>query len=76
MKIWHNHLGGAFDIINGLNHYIGMKLIKEEMFPELAYIGILIGIYIAIGLIAAITGKKSLLKAFVIRSLIGGCSTL
>ena len=76
MKIWHNHLGGAFDIINGLNHYIGMKLIKEEMFPELAYIGILIGIYIAIGLIAAITGKKVLLKVFVITGIVYGAAAL
>lgn len=76
MKIWHNHLGGAFDIINGLNHYIGMKLIKEEMFPELAYIGILIGIYIAIGLLAAITGKKLLLKVFVITGIVYGVAAL
>jgi hypothetical protein len=25
MKIWHNNLSGNVDIINGLNHYIGMK---------------------------------------------------
>ncbi|MBL7925121.1 MAG: nitrous oxide reductase accessory protein NosL [Bacteroidia bacterium] len=76
MKIWHNHLSGAFDIINGLNHYIGMKLIKEEMFPELGYIGILIGIYIAIGLLAAISGKKLLLKVFILTGLLYGVAAL
>ena len=65
MKIWHNHLSGAFDIINGLNHYIGMRLIKEEMFPELKYIGILIGIYIVIGLIVCITNKLSIFKLLI-----------
>lgn len=76
MKIWHNHLSGAFDIINGLNHYIGMHLIKEEMFPEFSYIGILIGIYIAIGLLAAITGKKVLLRVFVITGIVYGIAAL
>jgi copper chaperone NosL len=76
MKIWHNHLSGAFDIINGLNHYIGMRLIKEEMFPELQYIGILIGIYIAIGLLAAITNKLSVLKIYVITGFTYGIAAL
>ncbi len=76
MKIWHNHLSGAFDIINGLNHYIGMRLIKEEMFPELQYIGILVGIYIAIGLLAAITNKLTLLKIYVITGLSYGIAAL
>jgi copper chaperone NosL len=76
MKIWHNHLGGAFDIINGLNHYIGMRLIKDEMFPEFAYIGILIGIYIALGLITSISGKINLLKAFVVTGVLYGVAAL
>ncbi len=76
MKIWHNHLSGAFDIINGLNHYIGMRLIKEEMFPELKYIGILIGIYIAIGLLTAITNKLSMLKIYTITGITYGVAAL
>ena len=35
MKIWVNKLSGEVDIINGLNHYIGMKHISVEMFPEI-----------------------------------------
>lgn len=76
MKIWHNHLSGAFDIINGLNHYIGMRLIKAEMFPELQYIGILIGIYIAIGLLAAITNKLLMLKIYVFTGITYGIAAL
>lgn len=76
MKIWHNHLSGAFDIINGLNHYIGMKLIKEEMFPEFAYIGILIGVYMGIGLLTAVSGKINLLKVFVATGIIYGAAAL
>jgi copper chaperone NosL len=37
MKIWLNKLTGDVEIINGLNHYIGMKKISVEMFPELNY---------------------------------------
>jgi copper chaperone NosL len=76
MKIWHNHLSGAFDIINGLNHYIGMRLIKEEMFPELKYIGILIGIYIAIGVLTAITNKLSMLKIYTFTGIVYGVAAL
>jgi len=76
MKIWHNKLSGAFDIINGLNHYIGMRLIKAEMFPELKYIGILIGIYIAIGLLTAISGKIALLKVYVFIGISYGVAAL
>lgn len=68
MKIWHNKLSGAFDIINGLNHYIGMREIKEEMFPEFGYLGILIGIFIGVGLLVAILGKLRWLWFFAILS--------
>jgi copper chaperone NosL len=64
MKIWHNKLSGSFDIINGLNHYIGMRMIKAEMFPEFNYLGILIGIFIAIGLVAALFGTRRWLMVF------------
>ena len=33
MNIWINGLSGDVDIINGLNHYIGMKHITVDMFP-------------------------------------------
>lgn len=64
MKIWHNRLSGAFDIINGLNHYIGMREIRAEMFPEFQYIGILIGLFIAVGLVAALVGTRRWLLIF------------
>ena len=34
MKIWLYKITGDVDKINGLNHYIGMKLIHEDEFPE------------------------------------------
>ncbi len=68
MKIWHNKLSGSVDIINGLNHYIGMKHISVEMFPEFGYIGILLGILIAVGLLAAIFGSVRMLFSFTLIS--------
>lgn len=65
MKIWLDHLGGDFEIINGLNHYIGMRHIKQEMFPEFLYMKYALGFLIAAGLVPALTGKRAALVAFV-----------
>ena len=64
MKIWHNTLSGELDIINGLNHYIGMKHIGVEMFPEFQYIGILIGFLMLVGLLAAFFKSPKLMFFF------------
>ncbi len=68
MKIWTDRLSGEMDIINGLNHYIGMKHISVEMFPEFRYIGLLIGLLIGVGLAAAATGKSRILFIFTLLS--------
>lgn len=65
MKIWLDHLSGDFDIINGLNHYIGMALIKEEMFPEFKFMGYALGVLIFMGLLPAIIGRRIFLQIFV-----------
>ena len=44
MNIWIDKLSGDVEIINGLNHYIGMKHIKEEMFPELQFMKYIIAV--------------------------------
>src|SRR5688500_2780470 len=58
MKIWLDKLSGDVEIINGLNHYIGMKHIKVEMFPEFKIMPWLVGGILAIGVIAALVGKR------------------
>lgn len=65
MKIWLDHLSGDFDIINGLNHYIGMKHIKQEMFPEFGYMKYALGLLIAAGLLPVLLGKRRWLQVFV-----------
>ena len=64
MKIWMDTLSGEVDIINGLNHYIGMKHISVEMFPEFNYLGILVGFLMAVGLAAALFGSPRILFFF------------
>ncbi|MGV3529393.1 MAG: nitrous oxide reductase accessory protein NosL [Flavisolibacter sp.] len=61
MQIWLNQITGQVDIINGLNHYIGMKHISADMFPEFTYLVYIVGFFIAFGLLVAITGKRKLL---------------
>ena len=76
MKIWINKLSGAFDIISGLNHYIGMKLIKEEMFPEFHYMIYLFGALIAIGFFAVVMGTRKWLWVYVLILALGGAAGL
>jgi copper chaperone NosL len=76
MKIWHNNLSGNVDIINGLNHYIGMKHIGVEMFPEFRYIGPLLGFLMLVGLAAAVLGSVRLLFFFTLLSYLYGIAAL
>ena len=76
MKIWVNKLSGEVDIINGLNHYIGMKHISVEMFPEFEFLGILIGLLIFVGLAAAVFGNAGILFFFTLMSYIYGIAAM
>ena len=58
MKIWLNTLSGDYKIISGLNHYIGMKHIAVEMFPEFKYMIYIVGALIAVGLLTAALNKR------------------
>lgn len=72
MKIWLNKLSGDVDIINGLNHYIGMKKISVEMFPELSYLVYVVAAFIIYGLMISFTGSRKILFSYLVISAIGG----
>lgn len=76
MQIWLDKITGQVDIINGLNHYIGMKHIKAEMFPEFSYLVYILAFFILFGLMIAITGNRKLLFSYMILSVIGGAAAL
>lgn len=72
MKIWINKLSGDIDIINGLNHYIGMKYIKVEMFPEFKIMPYILGFLIAFGIMSALIGRKIMAWSFFILLAVAG----
>jgi copper chaperone NosL len=76
MQIWLNKITGQVEIINGLNHYIGMKHIKAEMFPEFSFLVYILGFFILFGLAIAFTGSRKLLFIYLVLSLIGGVAAL
>ena len=72
MKIWLNDIKGQIDIINGLNHYIGMRHIKPEMFPEFQFLGYIVAFYIVLGLAVAALGKRKILFWYLVFTAFGG----
>lgn len=54
-------LGGSVDIINGLNHYIGMKTLHTEDFPEFVILPILIYTLAFLFLLVALLNRVRLL---------------
>lgn len=61
LQIFADRFEGDVDKINGLNHYIGMAHIKNEMFNEFIYLPKILMVLAALGLVAAAWGKRILL---------------
>jgi copper chaperone NosL len=72
MNIWINKLTGDVDIINGLNHYIGMKPFSEADFPEFAYLPYVVGFFMLLGMLVAITGNRRFLFLYLLLTVLGG----
>lgn len=72
MKIWLHKLSGDVEKVNGLNHYIGMKLIKENEFPEFRILPFAMAFLVAFGVLTAILNKRKLLWSWVLMLLAGG----
>jgi len=61
LSIYANKLGGNVDIINGLNHYIGMKTLHEKDFAEFIVLPYCIIFFSIFCLAASIVGRKKFL---------------
>lgn len=59
LLIYSDKLAGNVDIINGLNHYIGMKTLHTADFPEFVILPYLITFFAFAFVLVAIFGKKS-----------------
>ena len=58
LMIYANKLGGSVDIINGLNHYIGMKTLHDKDFFEFAVLPGIILFFSIVFLLVALIGKR------------------
>lgn len=65
MFIHADKLSGEIDIINGLNHYIGMKELHADDFKEFTFLPYVIGFFGVLGLIVGITNKRKLFYVWV-----------
>lgn len=61
LQIWAHKIAGDVDIINGLNHYIGMKTLHTDDFIEFTILPYIIGAYALLFLIAAKVAKRKFL---------------
>jgi copper chaperone NosL len=76
MNIWINGLSGEVDVINGLNHYIGMKHITVDMFPEFKFLPYVVGFFMLLGMLVAITGNRKFLFIYLVLTAIGGAAAM
>ncbi len=61
LLIYPDKLGGNVEIINGLNHYIGMKTLHTEDFIEFTVLPYIIGFFALASLLLAVLGNRKLL---------------
>lgn len=76
MNIWINGLSGDVDVINGLNHYIGMKHITVAMFPEFKFLPYVVGFFMLLGVLVAVTGSRKFLLAYLGLTVAGGAMAM
>ncbi|MBP7274222.1 MAG: nitrous oxide reductase accessory protein NosL, partial [Saprospiraceae bacterium] len=61
LSIFANKLGGDVEIINGLNHYIGMNTLHAEEFPEFTFLPYLLALFGVFAIVAGILRNRAFL---------------
>lgn len=72
LVIWPNKLAGDVDVINGLNHYIGMRTLHHEDFIEFQLLPYFIGTLALFGFISFWSRRRSIFTAWAITFIIFG----
>lgn len=72
LQIYSNKLGGQVEIINGLNHYIGMKTLHKEDFLEFTILPYIIGAFALFSVIVMFIGRKRFLYLLLLSFLLFG----
>jgi copper chaperone NosL len=74
LKMHPHKLAGNVDVINGLNHYIGMKTLHADNFIEFTVLPYIIGFFAAFCFLVALVNKRkwliALLSSFVLFGII------
>jgi copper chaperone NosL len=58
LQIFSDHIGGDVDVVNGLNHYIGMHPLHTRDFVEFQAIPYIIGGFAVLGLIVMLINRR------------------
>lgn len=58
LEIYAHRLGGDVEVVNGLNHYIGMRTLHEKDFVEFQVLPYIVGCLIIFGLLSAVVNRK------------------
>jgi copper chaperone NosL len=66
MLIYASKLGGNVEIINGLNHYIGMRELYADDFPEFTFLPYVLGGFALLGILVAWLNKSGWYEMYVI----------
>ncbi|WP_333600743.1 hypothetical protein [Flavobacterium sp.] len=66
LQLFANKIGGDVDIINGLNHYIGMSTLHTENFPEFKILPVVFGLFALVSLLLVFVNKRKGVKIFLI----------
>src|SRR5688572_30938954 len=66
LRIYADKLGGDVQVINGLNHYIGMRTLHSEDFIEFTILPYIIAIFAALGLVVLAINRKKVYTTWVI----------
>jgi copper chaperone NosL len=66
LQIYPNKLGGDVDVVNGLNHYIGMRTLHAKDFVEFTVLPYMIGTLAIFGFLSALINRKWFFIAWVV----------
>ncbi len=66
LKMYPDKLAGNVDVINGLNHYIGMKTLHANNFIEFTILPYIIGFFAAFCFLVAIINKRKWLTVLLV----------
>jgi copper chaperone NosL len=66
LKIYANRIGGDVDVVNGLNHYIGMRALHTKDFVEFSLIPWIIGVFAGLGLLVLLINRRAAFYAWAV----------